>query len=362
MLLAWICGCTFIYNIIKNRIEQRTGFSVLLIATTITIVWNMTLIWVVSLYFAELYRLTRNGIDAYNPNEYQHTYIHKNCQIIVHVSQLFFSSSYILTLLMYFYRLYHLFADTTYTISKLRTKIFITLILLMTFCAISQVIFLFLKDYSSLAVAMIGFLMIYFVTSLYLIWNLNLQATSLKNTFNALARHKNKYLQAVNHLRMSIQANTNSSTGNNIDMYKTNAEKNQSGDKKMDKIIKVFVRLLLLAYTSIFSTLLVLIALIANFAAHQIVSKSKYLYITDLMYLSLNIGDGLINILCVSAQFENFAHFNCIYGICCKQCEKDAKLLRKQRYAIQGHDKQHKDQVENKAGDVACVSFYFFHF
>ena len=147
VLLGWICGSTFIYSVASNRNQQRTAFSILLIATTITIVWNMTLLWVVSLYFVELFRLIRNDIDAYNPNEYHHTYIHKNCEMFSHVSQLFFSSSYILTLLMYFYRLYHLFADTTYTISKLRIKIFITLILLMTICAISQVIFLFVSGY-----------------------------------------------------------------------------------------------------------------------------------------------------------------------------------------------------------------------
>ena len=350
MLLAWICGCTFIYNIIKNRIEQRTGFSVLLIATTITIVWNMTLLWVVSLYFAELYRLTRNGIDAYNPNEYQHTYIHKNCQIIVHVSQLFFSSSYILTLLMYFYRLYHLFADTTYTISKLRTKIFITLILLMTFCAISQVIFLFLKDYSSLAVAMIGFLMIYFVTSLYLIWNLNLQATSLKNTLNALAIHRNKYLKTVNNLRMGIET---TSSSNSIE--DTNTEKNQIRDEKMDKIIKMFVRLLLLAYTSIFSTFLVIIMLIVHVLLHEIVTESKYLYIADFVYVFLELGDGLINIFCVSMQLERFDYFNCIYIRCCSKFEKHAKLLRKRSYAVKDKQDKHKDQVEIKQIDVSSV-------
>lgn len=350
--LAMTFSFTFFYNIIKYRSQQRATFAILLVTTIASILCNTILLLPSSLYYIELFRLRRNDVDPYDSDAYEHEYIHSDCQLLSSLSSIFYNSSYVCMTLMYFYRLKHLFSNTMYPISKYRTRLFIILVLLLSLCFVVQSIFIFTHNLRGTFFFLLSFLLIYFVTSFYLVWNLNKQATTLRNTLKAFTNYahahaNNNYNVVSKHLQskssgqyvktmknLSLNNTSTESCDSDHDDARTSSDHdnnyNYGGEaqqEKIEKLTKVFVRLVLLAYISIFSTVTLIVVLVLMFTVMQIANKSEYAFIADLAYFTLTITDNLINILCVALQFEEFGYFNCIYKHCCQMCEKNIKLM-----------------------------------
>ena len=96
---------------------------------------------------------------------------------------------------------------------------------------------------------------------------------------------------------------------------------------KIRQMAKVFRRLVLLAYVCIASSLTVILLSFLVFEVFVDIIDTQYGYTLDLVYWTMIFGDNVINIACISLQFDNFGYFDWIYNHCCKSCEKHLKLF-----------------------------------
>ena len=59
----------------------------------------------------------------------------------------------------------------------------------------------------------------------------------------------------------------------------------------------------------------------------SIVFDTRQAYLLDIFLWTSIFVDSLVNITCISLQYENCGYFDCIYNHCCRSCEKYLKLI-----------------------------------
>lgn len=378
-LISWMFAFCFIYfavtairhgpshngkheTALHQRQKQR--FATLMVMTDIIISLHVTVSLPTCLFWIHLFRghniapnidylqdLNQCNVDGYNFYTVLST-------IFGPVSGILYDLSCIMILTTYFYRLHKIFYGSMFEIST--TKIRIAIMLMMIFVLISIIREYFIIDGNNLDGVLISwniFLGMYFIMSLSLVWNLRKQATLLK--IQTLRMMLGSVQMIMTGTMTSNTPQTASPTAENVESTKKvkktestqnckegSAERTKRDDKtissqhkmiriqlnnpaivKVNNIARVFGRLVLLAYVCVVSSLSVIILSVLVYEVFIDVIDTKYGYILDLFYWTLIYVDNVINIVCISLQFDNFGYFDWIYNFCCTPCEKHLKLI-----------------------------------
>lgn len=106
-----------------------------------------------------------------------------------------------------------------------------------------------------------------------------------------------------------------------------NQGQNTNRNDKIHTITRLFARLVLLAYVCVVSSLILIIASALIYGILITVFDTKHGYFFDIFLWTSVFVDNLINITCMSLQYENYGYFELIYNHCCHPCERYVKLL-----------------------------------
>ena len=378
-IIAWIFTFSFIYfmqnlwgnamtkdgkhkQVAKSQIQTKRLFAILMTTTNIAISLHVTFALPACLFWIHLYRGNYIAPDI----DYQTDL--NECNYGVHnfnstlslvfgpPNAIFYDLSCIMILITYFYRLHKLFVGTQYALSKLKCIIFIILILLFVAVSVSRQYYTIKGNIHVFLTLWNTFLVIYLIISIYLVWNLQRQATKLKQETIRVALRSIKV--TISHHPYQIgtdqkRFNENLSEAKIDKNMNENRPRDQTSQQqtphamkmahaRVNNLIKVFGRLLVLAYVCVVSSLLVVVL---SFLVHAVFIhyiSTKYSYIWDLIYWTLIFSDNVINIACISLQFDNFGYFDWIYLHCCKHCQKHLKLMNNKidDYNLNGKNKK----------------------
>ena len=217
-----------------------------------------------------------------------------------------YDCSYISILLTYFYRLFKLFHGSMYQISKIKA---ITLKILMTIfivISISRQIFIVVafSNHQTVIISVIlwhAFIFMHLIISLYLVWNLNKQAKMLK----------------LETLQVQVRSNLGKNEAQN---------ESSQVNGKAEKIARLFARLVLLAYVCVVSSLILIVASVLVYGILTTVFDTKQGYFFDIFLWTTVFVDNLVNVACISLQYEDCGYFDKIYDACCRPCERSLAL------------------------------------
>ena len=339
-LIAWLFTFSFIYFAVnklwkeagsaqsETQSKHRKRFAILMGVTDVAISCHITFGLPASLFWIHLFRgyYIAPGID-YETDLNQCNFGSYNferilSQIFGPLNAIFYDLSCVMILITYFYRLYSIFDRSLYQLSHYKIQKLKILIIMFISLSIVRQIFLFAGNIVLTLPLWNIFLVFYFIISLYLVWNLRNQAIILKQkTMEIMSAqigpsHNARTISNYNENSVSV---TNSTGVGACTLTQL----------RIIQINKVFTRLLILAYICIISSLSVIILSLLVYEVFMEIINTKYAYILDLVYWTLIFLDNVINITCISLQFDKFKCFDWIYRKCCQSCEKHIKLIKR---------------------------------
>ena len=355
--VSWIVACSFVYRVVQTfchksdssdddvRQRQRQMFALLMTLTNIGISLQASSSLLTCLFWIHLLRgsyvapqldylqdLNECNSDGQNFYTILHT-------VFGPINGICYDLSCILILITYFYRLYTLFYGSAYQVSILTVRIstilmiiFITISIIRQFFTIAGNVHITLALWNT-------FLAMYFIMSLCLVWSLRKQAILLEQqtlrnmigTSQSIPIEMQAQSSGSSHDHCTrthnYNCNFNSNSNSQLNEKSIRIQGNNAAIVQMYNLRRLFAILILLAYVCIASSLLLNILSFVLFQLFDLFDVDiKYGYIADLTYWTLIFADNLINIACISLQFNKFGYFDCIYNYCCLPCEKRSKL------------------------------------
>lgn len=358
-VLAWILSFSFIFFVwAKLSYEKSQGtkrsvaafkkqrvFALGVAVTNFIIVLHMTTELGSCLFYVHLFTPSLdidyiNDLNECNYDTYNFYTVLSN--IFGPPSAALYDLSFMLVLSSYYYRLLTLFNNSICQLSRIKSIIFAVLMLIFIIISILRNYYQVIGDMDIFVPLFNSFLSMYFVISVFLVIVLKQQSDKL---LSFLTRNVNI---------PSDEPATPNVDGNAIAVPRIEMRSDYAElVARLRPLAKAFSKLTLLAYVCIISSVVVIITSVLAFQVFiEELYGATYGYVPNLIYWTLIFCDNLVNIACISFQFEFIQnrYFGKIYKHICRPCMCKCMIITIAGDA--GDKRKHpleiQDEIKNK--------------